>query len=104
MSGKVRGYDRGKIERFKLRKPIVFNGVTITEAIIEIDHINFGLNSKTKTLNKNKRSNFSLREVEQFLMLLDGEDLLAEDYSAMVSHFSLRVDCPVKGRFKGAQF
>jgi hypothetical protein len=37
-------------------------------------------------------------------MLLDGEDLLAEDYTGMVSHFSLRVDCPVKGRFKGDQF
>lgn len=104
MGKPIRGYDRGKIERHKLKRPITFNGCRITDVVIEIDHINFGLNTKTKALNSQRRSSFTVREVEQFIMQLDGEDILADDYTGMVSHFSIRIDCPVRGPFKGDEF
>jgi hypothetical protein len=64
--------DRGIINTVKLKSAIVLNGHKITKAIIELDHINYGLNSKTKKLNTAKRSNFSNSDIEKFIMLLDG--------------------------------
>ena len=79
---------RGEIVRIKLKKSIVFNSNTITKAIIEIDHINYGIDKKTKTLNKNKRTNFTV----------------ATAYKGRVSQFDIRINCPVKCRFFGKQF
>ena len=95
---------RGRIEEVKLKKHITFNTSLITKAVIEIDHINPGLNKKTGILNAKKRTDFSLTEIEKFLMLLDGEYIMARNHKGRVSQFEVRVDCPVKGRFFGKEF
>jgi len=91
--------NRGRIEEIELKKPITFNSNRITRAVIEIDHINYGLNKKTKSLNKKPRTNFSVSDIEKFLMLLDNEQIAATDYKGKVSKFNIKIDCPVKGRF-----
>jgi len=87
-----------------LKKSIRLNSNEISEAIVEIDHINFGLNKKTGGLNKKPRTNFSVSDIEKFLMVLDGEHLMAIRSKDGVSQFSIRVDCPIKGRFFGKEF
>lgn len=94
-----RDFDRGKIELVDIRKPFSFNGNQITRAIIEIDHINHGLNKKTRKLNAKKRTNFSVSDVEKFLLQLDGEYIMARSHRGRVSQFEIRIDCPVKGKF-----
>jgi hypothetical protein len=76
----------------------------VTKAIIELDHINFGLNVRTKKLNTTKRSNFSNSDIEKFIMLLDGEDLVPERYERTYSIFMHFIKCPVKGKFDGKEF
>jgi hypothetical protein len=97
-------YDRGKIAIVKLKSPIVFNGNSITEAIIEIDHINFGLNIKTAKLNTKRRSNFSVDQVIRFLELLHGEDMYPKYHRKRYSHFEHRVTCPIPGKYFRKQF
>jgi hypothetical protein len=97
-------YDRGKVENIRFKKPLNFNGNSITEAIIEIDHINHGLNKTTRNLNVKKRSNFTVSDVEKFLMLLDGEYLVARNHKGRVSQFEVRIDCPIRGKFYGKEF
>ena len=41
--------NRGRIVEIKLKRAITLNGEKITKAVIEIDHVNFGFNQKTKT-------------------------------------------------------
>lgn len=96
--------ERGRIETIELSKVITFNGNKITRAIIEIDHINHGLNDDKTGLKDSKRTNFSLKDIEKFIYLLDGEHLAAEDYKGKLSQFSIRINCPVKGRFYGKMF
>lgn len=96
--------DRGKIVKIKLKKQIVFNSETIKEAIIELDHTNFGLDPKTKELKKIPRTNFTARDIEKFISLLDGERLVPECYREASSVFQIRIDCPVVGRFYGKEF
>lgn len=72
--------DRGAVNTLKLKSAILFNGNKVTTAIIELDHINYGLNSKTKSLNTKKRTNFSNKDIEKFIMMLDGEDLAPERF------------------------
>jgi hypothetical protein len=91
--------DRGKVESITLKRSISFNGNTISLAIIEIDHINHGLNKKTGKLNTNKRTSFTVRDIEKFIMLLDGEEIIADDYKGRISQFSLKINCPIRGRF-----
>ncbi len=95
--------DRGKIVDITLGRPIIFNGNEITQARIEIDHINHGL-SKEGDLNKKKRTNFTIKDIEKFIKLLDGEDIAADDYMGKISKFNIRINCPVKGRFYGKEF
>lgn len=95
---------RGKIVTTQLKKGIVFNSNTIMKCVIEIDHINYGINKETKELNKKKRTDFSVKDVEKFIMLLDGEILMPEKYKGRISQFSIRVDCPIKGKFLGKEF
>jgi len=97
-------YHRGKVKTAKLPNVINFNGNNITEAVIEIDHINYGINKKTNCLNKKRRSHFSIPQVIKFLELLDGEDLYPRFYRKRYSHFEHRVTCPVPGKFYGRQF
>lgn len=79
--------NRGKVNTITLKVPIVFNGHKIIKAIIELDHINYGLNPRTKTLNVKKRSSFSNKDIEKFVNLLDGEDLVAERFEKKWSIF-----------------
>ncbi len=95
---------RGRIVTGDLTKSILFNSAVITKAVIEIDHINYGLNKKTGELNKKSRTNFTINDIEKFLMRLDGEDILAIGHRKRVSKFDFRVDCPVPGRFYKRQF
>lgn len=104
MKNKGQGADRGRIEKIKLKKPVIFNANKITTAVIEIDHINHGLNKNTWQLNANKRTNFTLSDIEKFLMLLDGEYIIARNHKGRVSQFEVRIDCPIKGRFFGKEF
>lgn len=99
MAKDEKDFERGKVELIDLRKPFSFNGNQITKAIIEIDHVNYGLNKKTRKLNVKRRTNFSVSDVEKFLMQLDGEYIMARNHKGRVSQFEIRIDCPVKGRF-----
>jgi hypothetical protein len=103
-TGMAKSSNRGIVNTVKLKSAIVLNGHMITKAIIELDHINYGLNSKNKKLNTTKRSNFSNSDVEKFLMLLDGEDLAPERYEKTYSVFMHFIKCPVKGKFEGREF
>ena len=100
----VKNSDRGIINTVKLKSAIVFNGHKITKAIIELDHINFGLSTRTKKLNTKKRSNFSNNDIEKFILLLDGEDLVPERYEKTYLIFMHFIKCPVKGKFEGKEF
>ncbi len=95
---------RGAINTIKLKTAIVLNGNKITTAVIELDHINYGLNSKTKLLNAKKRTNFSNKDVEKFIMMLDGEDLAPERYEKSYLIFMHFIKCPVEGKFKDKEF
>ncbi len=96
--------DRGVIETLSLKKTIFFNSNKITAAIIEIDHINYGLDKKTKKLKTIRRTSFSLNDIEKFLALLDGEYVFPRSHKGRISRFELRVDCPLKGRFYKKEF
>ncbi|MBC7458498.1 MAG: hypothetical protein H7235_09480 [Bdellovibrionaceae bacterium] len=96
--------DRGQIKEITLKRQITFNGSVIKKAVIEIDHINYGLNSKTKSLNEKKRSNFAINDIEKFLIMFDGEYVAAKGFRGRVSRFEVKIDCPVPGRFKGKMF
>lgn len=100
----VKNPDRGIINTIKLKSAIIFNGQKVKKAIIELDHINYGLNSRTKKLNTRKRSNFSNSDIEKFIKLLDGEDLVPERYEKTYSVFMHFIKCPVKGQFEGKEF
>lgn len=104
MAKKKPNYNRGRVEKIDLSKPIIFNGNVIDKAVIEIDHINYGLNKRTLELNKSKRTNFTIRDIEKFIRLLDDEEVIADDYKGKVSQFSVRINCPVEGRFKDKVF
>jgi hypothetical protein len=96
--------DRGRIEAVKLSKPILLNGNAVTELKIEIDHINFGINKKTKKLNTSRRMNFTIGDVVRFLRELDDEDIEPEDRDGPVLRFAVRVNCPVVGKFFNKEF
>lgn len=96
--------DRGLIKEITLKRQLNLNGSLIKKAVIEIDHINYGLNSKTKGLNKNKRTNFTINDVEKFIMMLDGEYILPKGSRGRFSMFEVKIDCPVPGRFKNRLF
>jgi hypothetical protein len=97
-------YDRGKVEIIDLKKSITLNQNVLTTAIIEIDHINYGLDKKTKKLNSKKRLNFTIRDIEKFIRMLDGEDLIPDRYVEKKSFYEVYIDCPVEGKFKDKMF
>lgn len=96
--------DRGKIVTIELARSVQLNGKTIRRAVIELDHINYGLNSKTKLLNKKKRSQFSVKDVEKFIMELDGEDIAPTNKNRTVFYFDVRVNCPILRNFYQEEF
>ncbi len=95
----VKIIDPGRIERIVLSRPITFNEILILKAVIEIDHINFGLDERTRKLKRRKRTNFSVKDVEAFILELDGDAIVASRYVGSQSVFTARIDCPVKGKF-----
>ncbi len=100
----AKNLNRGSVNTVRLKSAIVFNGHRIIRAVIELDHINYGLNPKTKQLNTTKRSNFSNKDMEKFIMMLDGEDLAPERYEKTYSIYYHFIKCPVEGKFKGKEF
>jgi hypothetical protein len=96
--------DRGRVDHILLKRRISLNGNSIIKAVVEIDHINHGLNKKTGKLNPKKRTNFSVSDIEKFLLLLDGEHIIARNHKGRISQFEVRIDCPIKGRFFGKEF
>jgi len=96
--------ERGKIYYVNLKIPIVFNGHKVIKVVIELDHINYGLNKKTGILNTKKRTNFSNADIEKFIKLLDGEDLVPERFEKTYSVFYSFIKCPVKGKFENKEF
>lgn len=96
--------DRGRVLEVELIQAIVFNEETYTKARIEIDHVNFGLDPKTKELNKKKRSDFSPKEVTEFLLELDGLDLIPAKMDEGFKFFALELLCPIKGKDFGKKF
>lgn len=101
---KKENINRGKIVKIRLKKEIIFNSESIKEAIIEIDHINYGLDTKTNRLKTKARSSFTIRDIEKFICLLDGEKLVPEKYRDTSSIFQIRIDCPIEGKFFGKEF
>lgn len=100
----VKKTERGAINTIRLKSAIVFNGNKVTKAIIELDHINYGLNPKTKLLNTKKRTDFANKDIEKFILMLDGEDLAPERYEKSYLVFMHFIKCPVEGKFKGKEF
>lgn len=96
--------ERGQIKSITLKKAIIFNGKVIKKAVVEIDHINFGIDKRTKKLNKNRRTNFTINDIEKFIIMLNGEYLFHKSFRGRVSRFEIRIDCPVPGRFFGKEF
>lgn len=95
--------DRGTVKTINLKKPITFNGNEIKRAVVEIDHINYGLDS-TGNLKKKKRSNFTMNDVEKFIGELNNEFLIPIEYSKHGPRFLVRIDCPVQGPFYKREF
>lgn len=91
-------FERGKIVEVTLRQPFTLNGNRITHAKIEIDHINFGLDKKTFKLNSKKRSDFTVSDIEKFLLRLDGEYILVRKVKGRKLRYELRIDSPIPGK------
>ena len=96
--------DRGRVEDVTLDKPIIFNGNAITELRIEIDHINYGINKKTKKLNSKARTNFTIKDVVRFMRELNNEEIEPDERKGATLKFSLRINCPVQGKFYQKEF
>lgn len=96
--------NRGRIDTVTLRKPITLNRIKITSVVIEIDHINYGIKKDGSGLNSKARSSFTIKDIEKFLRLLDGEELAAVDHIGKISRFNVRIDSPIKEKFFGQTF
>ena len=95
---------RGKVVLVNFAKSITFNENVYFKASVEIDHVNFGLNFNTKELNRTKRSEFTVEDVCQFLLEVDGMDIVPAKVSGGFSYFSLELMCPVKGHHFDKKF
>jgi hypothetical protein len=96
-------HSKGRVEEIKLKRIIKFNSYEISKALIEIDHINFGLD-KLGRLKKIRRTNFSIKDIEKFIMMLDQEEIMPRRYRGVKSQFEIRIDCPIKGEFFHKEF
>lgn len=92
---KLANLNRGRVEKIRLSRPITFNDYIINEAVIEIDHINYGLDKHGK-LKLKARSDFTVKEITKFIMMLDGEDITADEYRGPKSRFVIKITCPIK--------
>ena len=96
--------NRGEVYLFRLTRVILFNGQVIEEVIVELDHINYGLNKKTGKLNKKRRLNFTLKDIEKFIFMLDEEDITPIYYENGISKFLIRIDSPIRTKFYQREF
>lgn len=96
-------HERGRVEEIKLKKTIKLNSYQISKALIEIDHINFGLD-KLGRLKKMRRTSFTVKDIEKFILMLDQEEIMARKYKGTKSQFEIRIDCPIKGEFFHKEF
>lgn len=96
--------DRGKVVDAELSNPIIFNEEIYSKVRIEIDHINYGLDQKTKELNKVRRSKFSPEDICQIILQLDGMELIAEKESEHFDYFALDLLNPLKGINMGKKY
>ena len=96
--------DRGNIIEIELGRSITFNEEVLNFARIEIDHVNYGLDLKTKKLNTSKRSHFSPADICQFLLELDGMELVPGKEDKDFHYFVLELLCPVKDKEYGKKF
>ncbi len=87
-----------------LSRTINFNDESYSKARIQIDHVNYGLDPKTKELNIARRTNFSAADVSQFLLELDGMELATSKKDEGFSYFAVELLCPVKGTELGKKF
>lgn len=101
---KEKGKNKVKLYEVDLNNSITFNGETISKAIIDLDHINYGVDKKTGKLNKKKRLNFTLNDIKNFIRKLDGEDISAKKYDGSWSLYVTRIDSPIKGKHEGKEF
>ena len=90
--------DRGDVIEIEIGKAITFNEKSYTKARIEIDHINYGLDPKAKKLNTKRRSHFSAEDICQFLLELDGMELVSGKEDKDFYYFVLELLCPIKGK------
>lgn len=95
---------RGRIVDVVISRPITFNEELYTKARIEIDHVNYGLDTKTKELNKIRRSHLSIADVCQFILELDGVELVAGQKDKELFFYALEMFCPVDGNDFGKRF
>jgi hypothetical protein len=87
-----------------LSRTITFNDESYSKARIEIGHVNYGLDPKTKELNTVRRTNFSAADISQFLLELDGMELAPSKKDEGFSYFAVELLCPVKGTELGKKF
>jgi hypothetical protein len=96
--------NRGRIETVELKRPITFNGKLFTSAEIEIDHINYGLDPNTAQLKTRKRSQFTVKDVLEFLRLLDGEALMRTRRERGRDIFVVQLLSPLTGKTLGGTY
>lgn len=89
---------RGRTIHVALKQPFTLNGNRITDAAIEIDHINYGINRNTFQLNDTKRSDFTTADIEKFLSMLDGEYLGYKKVSGKKLRYEFHIDSPIPGK------
>lgn len=94
----------GKQQILYLKKCILLNGQTIRKALVDLAHINYGVNKQTNELNDKCRTSFTLSDVEKFILMLDGEFIYPKKHRGRISRFEIRIDCPVHGRFQSKEF
>lgn len=79
-----------KLHVVKIR-PIFLGGFEINKLEIDLKHVNYGLDPKTKLFKKRARSSFSIEEVIKIFFLLDGITIMPTSISSGYGYFSTEV-------------
>lgn len=85
---------RGKIVCGEVKPAITLNRKIVRNLIVEIDHINHGLiqsGSKKGYLKPTRRQNLSMRDIADFLGVLDGEEITSEYGKKEFEHFEIEL-------------
>src|SRR5690606_41659860 len=100
---KKKGKNKVKLYEVDLNNSITFNGETISKAIIDLDHINYGVDKKTGKLNRKERLNVTLNDIKNLIRELAGEDIAAEQYDGSWPSCVTRIDSPINGNPEGKE-